>query len=811
MMTDWKMKIFNATFLILIPLFTWSQFSVNQYLKEGSTAYDRGNYVGAMLHLGKAWKHKDNISPEYIFQYAESAYRTHSLAEAEKGFRAYIDKGDTDKSAFALHRLGQTLMQGGKYNEVVTIMDQYLSEFEGDDPDQTAEAVFLRSSANWASEQILDNEDIDVVHASELVNSPMSEHSPFIDGEDLIFASLRYPIRKDKLKRFVSKISRFDGEKTTLLASSGAFNNDSVLTSNFVLSPDRSVLFYTLCSHIEDYDIKCKIYTSTFDGEAPGLPRALPELINKKGFTTTQPAVQFNKDGSGVLYFVSDAEGGQGGLDIWSSTFDSTMLFRQPENLKNINTAKDDITPFVHMPTSTLYFSSEGHMGFGGFDIFATSLVKSGIPENLGAEINSPSNDIFYVLDSIGSTGYLSSNRPGSMYLETQYETCCYDIYKVNNSAGIIELKILTFDKHTLDPLEGVILDVVDDISRDTIYSQLSFSSAHTFDVFPGRHYTIFANKEEFIPTQISYSHNASLRGRTQEERKVYLSSSTLELEILDLENSQPLNGTIAVLQNLTDETEESYTNPTGHLYSIPIAPDKEYRIIVSKDGYIEASDIFSTANLEKRIEKILYLSKLTVKEVTMKEMIPLSLYFDNDQPDRKTLDTVSSKLYTETYDVYYAKKTRFKNIYSRLFRGTGKNEAEQRIESFFDSRLKAGFDKITATKNLLLEVLETGRQVNLYFRGYASPVSVDEYNYALGKRRVDSVRKEFMEWRNGIFMEYIRSGQLILTERSFGELTAPVGISDDVNNPAQSIFSPEASLERRVEIDEIQFKVNNN
>ena len=98
---------------------------------------------------------------------------------------------------------------------------------------------------------------------------------------------------------------------------------------------------------------------------------------------------------------------------------------------------------------------------------------------------------------------------------------------------------------------------------------------------------------------------------------------------------------------------------------------------------------------------------------------------------------------------------------------------------------------------------------MNIYLRGFASPVAASDYNTSLGKRRIDSVRKEFYDWNGGVLVPYIESKLLIITERSFGESTSPNNISDNASAPALSIYSPQASRERRVEIDEIQF--NNN
>lgn len=103
--------------------------------------------------------------------------------------------------------------------------------------------------------------------------------------------------------------------------------------------------------------------------------------------------------------------------------------------------------------------------------------------------------------------------------------------------------------------------------------------------------------------------------------------------------------------------------------------------------------------------------------------------------------------------------------------------------------------------------MLEGGGSINLFLRGYASPLSPSEYNTALGKRRVDVVRNEIRRYQGGALVQYLNNGQLKLTERSFGEEMAPDNVSDSAANRSKSVYSPEASRERRVEIDEIRFE----
>lgn len=97
----------------------------------------------------------------------------------------------------------------------------------------------------------------------------------------------------------------------------------------------------------------------------------LPDYINLTSSTQTQPNIGYNKlNNKEVLYFVSDRAGGKGGLDLWYSIIDANGNFSEPMNLAGLNTVQDDVTPFYHIPTNTLFYSSKGHLGLGGFDIY---------------------------------------------------------------------------------------------------------------------------------------------------------------------------------------------------------------------------------------------------------------------------------------------------------------------------------------------------------------------------------------------------------------------------------------------------------
>lgn len=141
-------------------------------------------------------------------------------------------------------------------------------------------------------------------------------------------------------------------------------------------------------------------------------PASLGPHINSpahEGSAWTSPDGQW-------LYFSSDREGGLGGMDIWRSPWDATAdQWGTPRNLgPDVNTQYDEDGVFVAADGQTLYFGSQGHTTMGGYDIFRTRATAQGWskPENLGWPVNSPDDDLYFVLSADGRTGIFSSVRP---------------------------------------------------------------------------------------------------------------------------------------------------------------------------------------------------------------------------------------------------------------------------------------------------------------------------------------------------------------------------------------------------------------
>lgn len=181
------------------------------------------------------------------------------------------------------------------------------------------------------------------------------------------------------------------------------------------LSADGNWMFFTACGR-EDGRGSCDIYFSKRTTSGWSDPVNLGMPINTP-YWESQPA--FSSDGK-TLLFVSNRPGGVGGKDIWQATIqgfktDGTPIFGNLHCLnKNINTTKDENSPFLHHDNKTLYFSSNGRPGMGEMDIFFSRRNEDGVwqpAQNMGYPINTPGDEIGFVVNAKGDKAYLSSNR----------------------------------------------------------------------------------------------------------------------------------------------------------------------------------------------------------------------------------------------------------------------------------------------------------------------------------------------------------------------------------------------------------------
>lgn len=185
---------------------------------------------------------------------------------------------------------------------------------------------------------------------------------------------------------------------------------------------------------------------------------------------------------------------------------------------------------------------------------------------------------------------------------------------------------------------------------------------------------------------------------------------------------------------------------------------------------------------------------------------LPLALYFHNDEPMPNSLATLVKETYPETFEKY----SELKPLYIKSFcKGTTlearKLEREQ-INYFFDQYVNIGLNKLEKFKNQLIPLIKEHQSIEITIKGFASPLAKDDYNTNLSKRRISSIINYFNQVDSAALKPFIEANRLIIKSAPFGEDRSQKSTSDDVSNTKNSIYSPKAAIERRIEIQEVIF-----
>lgn len=225
-----------------------------------------------------------------------------------------------------------------------------------------------------------------------------------------------------------------------------------------VLSADKKKMYFTRWDNNT-----CFIYGCNYFNEQWLQPYPLNQNVNLPGFKSMQPAISSEDN---ILYFVSDRPGGEGKLDIWYSQLDENGNASPAINLgSKINTLEDDVSPFIHNETKTLYFSSSGRIGLGGADIyrsFGSKDVWSDV-ENLRYPINSSKDDLYFVLSTDQKNGFMTSDRDGCSECQSG---SCYNLYSITYLPIVIEISGTVYNKLTNEIMPNSLVTIEDNFGN---------------------------------------------------------------------------------------------------------------------------------------------------------------------------------------------------------------------------------------------------------------------------------------------------------------------------------------------------------
>lgn len=351
-----------------------------------------------------------------------------------------------------------------------------------------------------------DSVKIDIRNLGADVNSPYAEYSPVIsaDGAIMLYTS-RKPnnekdIKKNKQSMEMIYMSTWNNSGSKWNASSPAPSPVNINGRNNVvlgLSNDgQRMMIYR-----DDDAGNGNIWETDLEGTVWSEPELLPAPINTEHH---ESSASLAPDGK-TLYFVSNRPGGLGGRDIWISTKDANGVWSTPMNPgAAINTKEDEEGVFIHPDGVTLYFSSKGHKGSGGYDIYKSTRVNGmwATAENLGQPVNTAGDELFYQLTADGKKAYYaSSGQPGSIGDKDIYEITYTPIEKKKDTGPKLTLlKGIVTDSLTHKPLAARI-DIYDNTTNEliTTVQSNSASGAYLVSLPAGRDYNITATAPGYL------------------------------------------------------------------------------------------------------------------------------------------------------------------------------------------------------------------------------------------------------------------------------------------------------------------------
>ncbi len=221
-------------------------------------------------------------------------------------------------------------------------------------------------------------------------------------------------------------------------------------------------------------------------------------------------------------------------------------------------------------------------------------------------------------------------------------------------------------------------------------------------------------------------------------------------------------------------------------------------------------SDIYASYPVIELITDTIIEDTIIIEEV-ITEILPITLYFRNDEPDASTLRKTTKQNYINTYKLYVEKYDYYKTEVAKDLPEAEGQKLAAELDGFFTNDVDKGAKNLELFKNMLLEELKTGSEVSVFVRGFASPVAKTSYNVNLTQRRISSLLNYFKEVDAGAFKKYMKGsedkGKLTFLVAPFGEYAANQNTSDDIVIQNESVFSKAAGIERKIEIESMTIK----
>jgi len=472
--------------------------------KKANKKFEKGEYQLAIGRYQKALA--KNFSPSLANLGVAESYRlSNRIQQSAEFYQKAIEAGTQDEDT--RYHYGFALKALGRYKEASDQFRQYVAS----NPKTMVQAARAQKEIEnlKQAEAIAKEKTYFEIQNVSALNTEASEFSPVYNNDELLFTSSRK-----------SLVYKANGQGFLGLYSY-KFNNDSLTSGSARLFSDvltvenvhegsptftkdgKTVIFARGNTGRRKGRQDVDLYISKLKNGVWSEAKMLP--VSDSAAWDSSPAI--SADGK-TLYFASNREGGQGGIDLYRASLDASGRVGRAVNMgKEINTAGNDMFPYVSQD-GRLYFSSDGHPGLGGLDLFvATRSGGKTTVKNMGVPLNS-SYDDFALVFRDPTTGFFSSNREGGKGDDDIYyfEDKTPNIKKVRYflAGKVVTTDEATATQKTLDNVQVRFMD-----QDGKIIQQNTTKEDGRFGTYPlevGKNYTIITEREPYFTKRETFS-----------------------------------------------------------------------------------------------------------------------------------------------------------------------------------------------------------------------------------------------------------------------------------------------------------------
>tara|TARA_Y100000780_G_scaffold224504_1_gene235965 strand:+ start:1884 stop:3800 length:1917 start_codon:yes stop_codon:yes gene_type:complete len=447
------------TLLFITLMGSLSLTAQNKDTKKADKHFDRFEFVDAAEDYTKLVE--KGKGDAYVYgRLAESYYNIFNTVEAERWYAKALEASETDDPE-VVYKYSQMLKANGKYEESNQQMERFASMRPSDD-----RAMAYKANPNYLPKILEQGKKFNLQNAD--FNSEQSDFGGTLHDGKLWVTSGRNNSRKTygwNDQPFLDVYSMTKNSDGSYQAAELANNkiNTKYHEGLVTFTPDGKTMYFSRESYFEkDYEkdslskvrySQLYLFKATKLGDDWDTVESLS--LNSENYSVKNPAV--SPDGS-TLYFASNMPDGYGGFDIYKATINDDGTIGEPVNMgQKINTEGQEMFPYVSS-NNTLYFSSNGHLGLGGLDVFYTKEVdgKWTPIRNVGIPVNSNADDFAFTIDEETEEGFVSSNREGGKGSD--------DIYFVKKLQPLCDVMILAtvLDDKTREPISGAAVSLFD-------------------------------------------------------------------------------------------------------------------------------------------------------------------------------------------------------------------------------------------------------------------------------------------------------------------------------------------------------------